>query len=420
MSSYSPLNQDNVKQLRGMFPALQRTVNGVSPVYLDGPGGTQLPDSVIDAFGAYLRSGNSNLGGKFQVSQETVSLVDRARASAAALLGASSTDSIFFGANMTSVTFSFSRALSQEWQAGDEVIVSMADHGANRSSWIMAAQDRGVTVHYLPVVDNTSTLDLDALAALLNSRTRLVAVTAASNITGTLTDLETVIAMSHDVGAKVFVDAVHLLPHELVDVHALDVDFLAGSAYKFYGPHLGFLYGKHEWLSSIRPYKVEPAPTQAPNCWETGTLNFEALSAFVAAVEYLASLGDEGEDKTLRERLASGYDNIQQYEMTLSAYFLAQLKQLDNVQLYGVDQVEGRTATFALRFGDCDPTVVAEALGRRQIYVWSGHLYADRLTDAFGVTAKGGILRVGLMHYNTVEEIDVFFDALKDVLSTVA
>ncbi|MDD1794032.1 cysteine desulfurase-like protein [Enterovibrio sp. ZSDZ42] len=415
MSSFSPLNQDNVEQLRAMFPALKRTVNGVSPVYLDGPGGTQLPDSVIDAFGHYLRSGNSNLGGKFLVSQETVSLVDRARASAAALVGASSTEGIFFGANMTSVTFSFSRALSQEWQSGDEVIVSVADHGANRSSWVMAAQDRGVTVHYLPVIDDSSALDLDALAALLNSRTRLVAVTAASNITGTMTDLETVIAMSHDVGAKVFVDAVHLLPHQLVDVHALDVDFLAGSAYKFYGPHLGFLYGKQEWLSSIPPYKVEPAPTVTPNCWETGTLNFEALSAFVAAVDYLASLGDGG---TLRERLASGYDNIHQYEMTLSAYFLAQLQRLENVQLYGVEQVKGRTATFALRFGDIDPTMVAEALGKRQIYVWSGHLYADKLTDAFGVTAKGGILRVGLMHYNTIEEIDVFFDALKEVLST--
>ncbi|WP_407333468.1 cysteine desulfurase-like protein [Enterovibrio sp. 27052020O] len=413
MSSYLPLNQNSVESLRRQFPALQREIGGVSPIYLDGPGGTQLPDSVIDAFGNYLRAGNANLGGKFLVSEETGLLVERARESAAALVGAASPSEIFFGPNMTSVTFSFSRALSQQWQADDEVIVSVADHGANRSSWVMAAQDRGVKVHYLPVKDARGELDLNALDTLLSDKTKLVALTAASNITGTITDLKAVIEKCHKVGANVFVDAVHLLPHQLVDVQALDVDFLAGSAYKFYGPHLGFLYGKAQWLSSIQPYKVEPAPNFAPNCWETGTLNFEALSAFVATVEYLASLGEGG---TLRNRLASGYDNLHQYEASLSAYFLKQLLLVENVQLFGLPQAEGRTATFALRFGERDPAEIAAALGKRQIYVWSGHLYADKLTDAFGVTDKGGILRVGLMHYNTVEEIDGFFEALKAVL----
>ncbi|WP_325894880.1 cysteine desulfurase-like protein [Grimontia sp. NTOU-MAR1] len=412
MSSYSPLNRGNVIELRAQFPALQREVKGITPVYLDGPGGTQMPDSVIDAFSAYLKGGNSNLGGKFPVSQETVDLVTQARESAAALLG-SAPNEVFFGANMTSVTFSFSRALSQQWEEGDEVIVSVADHGANRSSWIMAAKDRGVTVHYLPIKDSSGTLDLDVLDTLLSKKTRLVAVTAASNITGTITDLEAVIAKSHAVGAKVFIDAVHLLPHQLVDVRALDVDFLVGSAYKFYGPHLGFLYGKFDLLSAVTPYKVEPAPSFAPSCFETGTLNFEALSAFVAAVEYLASLG-EGE--SLRERLASGYVNLHHYEASLSGYFLEKLKEVRAAELYGVDGIEGRTATFALRFGSRDPTVIAEALGQQQIYVWSGHLYADKLTDAFGVTEKGGILRVGLMHYNTFEEIDRFFDALNAFL----
>lgn len=412
MSSYLPLNSDNVHALRAQFPALQREINGLVPVYLDGPGGTQLPDSVIDAFSRYLKGGNSNLGGKFQVSQETVDLVTTARECAAALLG-SSTDEVFFGANMTSVTFSFSRALSQQWQPGDEVIVSEADHGANRSSWIMAAKDRGLTVHYLPIKDKTGALDLDALARLLNPKTQLVAVTAASNITGTITDLPSVIAKSHAVGAKVFVDAVHLLPHQLVDVKALNVDFLAGSAYKFYGPHLGFMYGKREYLSTVKPYKVEPAPSTPPNCWETGTLNFEALSAFIAAVDYLASLG---EGDSLRTRLASGYENLHRYEASLSEYFLEKLSGVKEADLYGVGGVEGRTATFALRFGERDPAEIAAALGKQQIYVWSGHLYADKLTDAFGVTDKGGILRVGLMHYNTSEEIDRFFDALHAVL----
>ncbi|CZF82876.1 Cysteine desulfurase [Grimontia celer] len=412
MSSYSPLNRNNIQALRAQFPALQREVKGVTPVYLDGPGGTQMPDSVIDAFSSYLKGGNSNLGGKFQVSQETVDLVTKARESAAALLG-SEPNEVFFGANMTSVTFSFSRALSQQWEEGDEVIVSVADHGANRSSWIMAAKDRGVTVHHLPIKDRSGALDLDTLGTLLSEKTKLVAVTAASNITGTITDLEAVIAKSHAVGAKVFVDAVHLLPHQLLDVKALNVDFLAGSAYKFYGPHLGFLYGKFDLLSAVAPYKVEPAPSFAPNSFETGTLNFEALSAFVASVEYLASLGD---GDTLRSQLADGYNNLNQYESALSAYFLEKLEAIEAAELFGINDAEGRTATFALRFGERDPMEIAEALGKQQIYVWSGHLYADKLTDAFGVTDKGGILRVGLMHYNTFEEIDRFFDALKSIL----
>ncbi|WP_163391816.1 cysteine desulfurase-like protein [Enterovibrio norvegicus] len=413
MSLSLPLNATNIEQLRRQFPALQRDIEGSHPVYLDGPGGTQFPERVIDAISDYLRAGNSNLGGKFTVSRETVDVVAKAREYAATLVGAASPDNIFFGANMTSVTFSFSRALSQEWQAGDDVIVTEADHGANRSSWVMAARDRDVNVHHLPIKDRTGALDLDALDALLNEKTRLVALTAASNITGTITDLKAAIDKCHRVGAKVFVDAVHLLPHQLVDVVALDVDFLVGSAYKFYGPHLGFLYGKHEWLSSIAPYKVEPAPITPPHCWETGTLNFEVLSGFIAAIEYIASLG---EGDTLRDKLETAYDHIHVYESALATYFLEQLASLDGVTLYGVDGVEGRTATFALRFGDIDPAYVAEALGKQQIYVWSGHLYADKLTDAFGVTEKGGILRAGVMHYNTHQEIDRFFDALSAVL----
>ncbi|SKA65212.1 cysteine desulfurase-like protein [Enterovibrio nigricans] len=412
MAKCFPLTSENVEVIRSLFPALQRKIEGDSPIYLDGPGGTQSPESVILAISDYLRGGNSNLGGRFLVSQETEVIVAKAREGIAALLGASK-DEVFFGANMTSVTFALSRALCKEWQPGDEVIVTEADHGANRSSWIMAAQDRGVTVHYLPIVDQQGSLDLDKLDSLLNKRARLVAITAASNITGNKTDLETVIEKCRKVNCKVFVDAVHLLPHQLVDVKALDVDFLACSAYKFYGPHLGIMYGKAEWLASLTPYKVAPAPDVVPKCWETGTLNFEALSGVVATIDYLASLG---EGDSLRARLVSAYDNIHCYEKELAEYFLQKLKDVGSAELYGLDSVEGRTATFALRFGDRDPAEIAEALGQRQIYVWSGHLYADRLTDAFGVTDKGGILRVGLMHYNTKAEIDTFFDVLGRIL----
>ncbi|MGY3569440.1 cysteine desulfurase-like protein [Vibrio paucivorans] len=413
MSLYLPLNAKSVEALREQFPALNNTNNGQTPVYFDGPGGTQLPLSVIAGFGIYLNHGNSNLGGRFSVSENTVSLVDECRTKAAALFGAASKDEIVFGANMTTMAFHFSRAISQEWQAGDEIILSDADHGANRSSWAMAAKDKGVKVHYLPVKDNTCNLDLDKLQSLLNEKTRLVAVTAASNLSGTIVDIEKVTRLAKANGSVVFIDAVHLLPHQIVDVQALGADFVAGSAYKFFGPHLGVLFGRKEMLEKYQPYKVEPAPKHAPNCWETGTLNFEALSAFSSAIDYIASLG-EGSD--LRAKLVSAYDNVHQYEQSLATYFLARLSEFPSIELFGESTSNNRTATFALRFGSINPADVAAHLGEREIYTWSGHLYADRLTDALGITEKGGILRVGLMHYNTKAEIDRFFSALSSVL----
>jgi len=413
MSLYLPLNQTNVIGLRDQFPALGVRNNGRSPVFFDGPGGTQLPQSVIEGFGDYLSRGNSNLGGQFFVSESTVSLVDNCRKKAAALFGAASEDEIVFGANMTSMTFHFSRAVSQDWQPGDEIILSDADHGANRSSWAMAAKDKGVKVHYVPIKDASCNLDLDIFQSLLNDRTRLVAVTAASNLSGTIVDIKKVIELTKANGSVAFIDAVHLLPHQLLNVSQLNADFVVGSAYKFYGPHLGILYGRKALLEKYQPYKVEPAPTYAPNCWETGTLNFEALSAFSKAIDYLSSLG-EGDN--LRSKLESAYHNIHQYEASLTTYFLARLKEFPIIELFGNPTAINRTATFALRFGDIDPSKVATHLGEHEIYTWSGHLYADRLTDALGVTQKGGILRVGLMHYNTKEEIDQFFSALSSVL----
>ncbi|MGC9491712.1 cysteine desulfurase-like protein [Vibrio genomosp. F10] len=412
MSSYLPLNSSNVMSLREQFPALGNLNNGLSPVYFDGPGGTQLPTSVIEGFGAYLQHGNSNLGGRFSVSENTVSLVDVCRQKAAALFGASSKDEIVFGANMTTMAFHFSRAISQDWQAGDEIILSDADHGANRSSWAMAAEDKGVTVHYVPIKDASCNLDLEVFQSLLNEKTRLVAMTAASNLSGTFVDIKKVTDLAKANGSVVFIDAVHLLPHQILNVQKLGADFVAGSAYKFFGPHLGVLFGRQALLEKYRPYKVEPAPTYAPNCWETGTLNFEALSAFSGAIDYLASLG---EGPSLRAQLESAYGNIHQYETSLSSYFLERLNEFPTIELLGESGTDNRTATFALRFGEVDPAKVATHLGEHEIYTWSGHLYADRLTDALGVTQKGGILRVGLMHYNTKEEIDRFFQVLSDM-----
>ncbi|MEZ8823120.1 cysteine desulfurase-like protein [Vibrio amylolyticus] len=413
MSSSLLLNQSGIETLRSQFPALSETNKALTPVYFDGPGGTQLPQSVIEGFSRYLKQGNSNLGGQFSVSQHTVSLVNTCREKAASLFGAASKDEIVFGANMTTMAFHFSRAISQDWQPGDEIILSDADHGSNRSSWAMAAKDKGVTVHYVPVVDATCNLDLDKFQSLLNEKTRLVAITAASNLSGTMVDIDKVTALAKANGSVVFIDAVHLLPHQIVNVQQLGADFVAGSAYKFFGPHLGVIYGRKEQLEKYTPYKVEPAPTHAPNCWETGTLNFEALSAFSATIDYLSSLG-EGE--SLREQLVSAYENIHQYEQSLARYFLLRLTEFPSIELFGEPTEENRTATFALRFGETSPSDVAKHLGEHEIYTWSGHLYADRLTDALGVTDKGGILRVGLMHYNTKDEIDRFFHALESIL----
>lgn len=413
MSSFLPLNQSNVTTLRNQFTALTALNNGQTPVYFDGPGGTQLPESVIEGFGAYLNQGNSNLGGRFFISENTVSLVDTCRSKAASLFGAASKDEMVFGANMTTMAFHFSRAISQEWQAGDEIILSDADHGANRSSWAMAAKEKGVTVHYVPIKDKSCNLDLDKFQSLLNEKTRLVAITAASNLSGTVVDIQKVTDLAKANDSLVFIDAVHLLPHQILDVQKLGADFVAGSAYKFFGPHLGILYGRKALLEKFQPYKVEPAPTYAPNCWETGTLNFEALSAFSKTIDYLASLG-EGDN--LRTTLESAYHNINQYEKSLADHFLARLNEFPTIELFGEPTAENRTATFALRFGDTDPAEIAAFLGEHEIYTWSGHLYADRLTDALEVTQKGGILRVGLMHYNTKEEIDRFFSTLRCVL----
>ena len=412
MSLFSPLNSQ-IEALRKEFPALKSESLDASPIYFDGPGGAQQPRSVIESYANYLKEGNTNLGGHFSVSRKTGELVDTCRDKAAALFGAEKKEEIVFGANMTSMTFHFSRAISQDWKEGDEIILSTADHGSNRSSWVMAAQDKGVKIHYIPILDKTCNLDLEAYAGMLNERTRLVAVTAASNLSGTLVDIEEITRLGKANGSVVFIDAVHLLPHKIMDVTSLGADFVAGSAYKFFGPHLGVFYGRQAALEHYTPYKVEPAPSYSPNCWETGTLNFEALSAFSSTIDYLASLGTGA---NLRDKLISGYENIGSYENVLIKKFLYHLEELPQIELFGEPSVNNRTATFALRFGDRNPVEIASFLGEHEIYTWSGHLYADKLTDALKITDKGGILRVGLMHYNTEEEIEHLFNALKTIL----
>lgn len=402
--------------LRAQFPALQRTVNGQPAVFLDGPGGTQSPESVIDAMAGYLKSGSSNLGGPFLTSQETDAAADHARAAMMDMLNARRPEEIVFGQNMTSLTFALSRAISRQWQAGDEIIVTQIDHDANISPWLLAAEDRGVTVRWLDFHPENCTLALESLADLLSDRTRLIAINYASNAVGTINDVARVVAMGHSVGALVYVDAVHYAPHGLIDVQALDCDFLVCSVYKFFGPHTGVLYGKYDLLDRLTAYKVRPASNMPPGKWETGTQSFESLSGVVAAVDYLAGLGGEG--GTRREQIIRGMGAIKRYEGTLSERFLHKATRIPGLRVFGltdVEELDKRTPTFAVSLDGYTPEALATLLGERGFFVWHGHYYAVAVMERLGLLDRGGLVRIGFVHYNTIEEMDKLFATLQEL-----
>ncbi|MCF7516186.1 cysteine desulfurase-like protein [Pseudoalteromonas sp. L23] len=410
----------DLNQVRRQFPALMQSIGGAAPIFLDGPGGSQVPQSVLSAMSAYLGYFNSNLGGAFFSSDKTVSLMSEARQAVADLLNAPSADQIVFGANMTSLTFSFSRALSREWQAGDEVIVTNADHYSNVSSWRQAAEDKGATVHAVRINETDCTLDLAHFESLLNAKTKLVAVTYASNTTGSINDIKRIVEIAHQVGALVYVDAVHYAPHELIDVQGLDCDFLACSAYKFFGPHVGIVYGKREHLEGFTPYKVEPAKDIIPGRWETGTQSFEGLAGVVAAIDYIASLSEMSVDAPRREKLVEAFARTKAHEMQLSQHFLTRLAEFKKIKLFGIESRERlaeRTPTFALTFDGIEPRTVSEFLGKKHMCVWDGNFYAQGLCEQLGVMDKGGVVRIGCMHYNTIEELDSLFDAFSELLA---
>lgn len=403
--------------VRAQFSALNQTHNDLPVMFLDGPGGSQVPQSVIEAMNAYLGYFNSNLGGHYFSSQLTTDLMKRAREHAQALVNAQSSDNIVFGANMTSLTFQLSRAISRDWKAGDEVIVSALDHYSNVSSWQQAAEDKGVTVHQARVDETDCSLDIEHLLSLINDKTTLIALTFASNTTGSIVDVKRVIEAAHAVNAMVYVDAVHYAPHHLIDVQALGCDFLACSAYKFFGPHVGIAYIAPKWLQSLRPYKVEPATNTGPGRFETGTQSFEGLAGVIAAVKYLAQWGKEGD--SLREQLVDSYSQYNQHETAINERFMTRLSELKGVNLLGrnVADSELRTPTFALTFDHHTPEEIAKQLGERNICVWNGHFYALGLVRQLGLEATGGVVRIGFMHYNTLEEVDILFDELKRILS---
>lgn len=409
----------NPTQIRAQFPALQQEVNGQTAAFLDGPGGTQVSQSVIDAMSGYLAQGSSNLGGPFLTSRRTVETASTARQAMMDFLNARLPEEIAFGQNMTSLTFSISRAISRTWKPGDEIVLTRVDHDANISPWLMAAQDRGVTVRWLDFRPEDCTLILDTLPELLNEKTRLVAVTYASNAIGTITDVKRVADLAHAAGALVYVDSVHYAPHGPIDVQDLDCDFLVCSVYKFFGPHQGVLYGKYELLDSLRAYKVRPAPSKPAGKWETGTQSFESLAGTTAAINYLAELGGPEGDR--RQQIVRAMTSTKRYEMALSEHFLRGAVNVPGMRVYGITDIENlehRTPTFGISLQGYSPQQVASYLGDNGIFVWHGHYYAVEVIDRLGLLDSGGLVRIGFVHYNTLDEVDRVLDALADLANS--
>lgn len=405
----------DVHACRRQFPGLARTVAGRPAIFFDGPAGSQVPQRVIDAVSHYLAHTNANHGGVFATSRASDALLDQAHQAAADLLGSPAADLVAFGQNMTSLTFALSRSLAHTWRPGDEVLVTRLDHDANITPWVLAARDAGATVRHIDIHAEDCTLDLDSLDRLLSPRTRLVAVGCASNAVGTIHPVADIVTRVHAVGGLVFLDAVHYAPHALVDVAAWDCDFLACSAYKFFGPHIGILWGKRQWLTELPAYKLRPAPDDLPGKWMTGTLSHEGIAGTLAAVEYLADLGRQHAPAgDRRSALQGAFAVIGAHERELCARLLRGLKQLPGIRVWGItdpDRLGERVPTVAVTHARQPAQAVAEYLAGHGIFVWHGNFYAPALTEALGLE-PAGLVRIGLLHYNTAEEVDRLVQSL--------
>ncbi|HEU5370309.1 MAG TPA: cysteine desulfurase-like protein [Ktedonobacterales bacterium] len=418
----------DLQTYRRFFPSLSQTIQEYPVVYFDNPGGTQVPSAVLDAMTTYLTRANANTGGAFANSRRTDAIIAEARTTMADFLNADA-DEIIFGANMTTLTFAISRALGRAFQPGDEILVTTLDHDANIAPWL-ALRENDVVIQIADIDPATCTLNMDDLHSKLSPRTKLVAIGYASNAVGTINDLATIITWAREVGALVFVDAVQYAPHGPIDVRALDCDFLACSAYKFFGPHLGILYGKRPLLEQLAAYKVRPAPNQPPDKFETGTLNHEGIAGLLGALDYLTMLGrdhtdlypDEYADWSGRRRaLKLAMHAIQEYERGLVAYLLQHLSSIPGLSLLGMTRPEDlprRVPTVACISNCYIPRDMARELGERGIFTWDGNYYAMALMERLGL-GEHGALRIGLAHYNTIEEIDRLLVVLRELHTEV-
>ncbi|HTA22269.1 MAG TPA: cysteine desulfurase-like protein [Terriglobales bacterium] len=409
----------DIAWVRAQFPSLSQKVNGQPAVFLDGPGGTQVPQRVIAAISDYLKCNNANTGGAYATSRNTDAMIAGARAAMADFLGCDA-DEVVFGANMTALTYALSRAIGKGLRAGDEIVLTHLDHDANVSTW-RALEERGVVVRMAEIHEEDCTLDMDDLAARINPKTKLVAVGYASNAVGTINDVKEIVRLAHQRGAMAFIDAVHYAPHGAIDVRALDCDFLVCSTYKFFGPHMGVLYGKREHLERLHPYKVRANSNAIPNRWEWGTLNHECIAGIAACVEYLADLGRSMNPAlgTRRAALLAAFETIHKHERELMETMIRGLLEIPGLKLYGINdpkQFARRCPTMAVRIKGHTPLQLATKLGERGFFTWDGNYYALDLTERLDVEKDGGFLRIGLAHYNTLEEVERLLAAVREIV----
>jgi cysteine desulfurase family protein (TIGR01976 family) len=406
--------------VRSQFPALAQTVSGHPAVFLDGPGGTQVPQQVIDAITDYLSRNNANTGGAYHTSRNTDRMIAEARSAMGDFLNCDA-DEIVFGQNMTALTFAMSRAIGRELAPGDEIVLTLLDHDANFSPW-KALEEKGVIIRKVKFNEEDCTLDMQDLAAKIGKRTCLVAVGYASNAVGTINNVAEVVRLARQAGALSYIDAVHYAPHGPIDVRALDCDFLVCSTYKFFGPHMGVLYGKREHLKRLRPYKVRPNTDNIPNCWEWGTLNHECIAGIKACVEYWEELGRRAKPAvaTRRAAILAAHEAIHEHERKMMEKMTAGLLAIPGMKLYGISdpsRFENRCATIVVRIEGHTPLELATKLGERGFFTWDGNYYALNLTEQLDVERTGGFLRIGLVHYNTMEEVEGLLAALREIVA---
>jgi cysteine desulfurase family protein (TIGR01976 family) len=406
----TPTGVVGVDAIRACFPALERRHNGEPVAYFDGPGGTQVPRDVVDAMSAYLYHHNANTHWQYPTSIETDQDIDAAREALADFVNGAP-DEIAFGLNMTTLTFHLARALGRGWGPGDEVVVTELDHHGNVAPWTALAKERGITIRTVRLIRETGTLDLDELERSITTRTRLVAIGAASNALGTITDVAAVARRARAVGAYTFVDAVHYAPHVLVDARGLDCDFIACSAYKFYGPHIGILYGKRERLGRIDVPKLVPAPDTVPERLETGTQNHEGIVGAAAAVNFLAALGN---GRTRRERLATAYAELHRRSHAIFTNLWMRLSQIRGVKLYGPPPDSPRTSTISFTVAGIPADDVARRLAERALFLSSGDFYATTVIERLG-QAEHGVVRAGCACYTTESEAERLADAVERI-----
>jgi len=413
----------DLERVRGQFPSLSETDNGKPRLYFDNPAGTQVPQMVVDRMTDCLLYSSANIGGYFPTSMRAGEVADGARAAMVDFLNAPSPDEIIFGQNMTSITFHVSRSIGKLLQSGDEIILSRMDHDANVEPWKLMARDFDLKVRWLEFDTETYEFDLSELDALLNDKTRLLCVGGASNLTGTINDVKTICGKARDAGAWSFIDAVHSAPHIVSDVQDIGCDFYVCSAYKFFGPHQGILWGRRDVLERLEPYKVRPAPAELPWCFESGTQSHEGMAGTAAVVDYFAWVGEimTGASGNRREQLKAGLEMLFDYEKQLADRLIAGLKSIPGVRVLGISDPNAsdrRVPTVSFVHELLAPSAIASALAERNIFAWSGHNYALELAKVLNICESGGAVRIGAVHYNTPDEIDAVVAALQDILGS--